>query len=181
MSGDGNPTAVALSVARVASPLGDLLLAVDAEGRLHACEYADIEARMHRLLDRRLGPGGYHLRQGEAPAALAGAIAGYFGGELAAIDAMPVVYSGTAFQNSAWAALRAIPAGEPASYAGQASRIGRPNAARAIGNANHHNPFQIVVPCHRVVGASGALTGYAGGLDRKRWLLDHEREHALPA
>ena len=75
---------------------------------------------------------------------------------------------------AAWAALRAIPAGKPTSYAGQVSRIGRPNAARAIGNANHHNPFQIVVPCHRVVGASGALTGYAGGLDRKRWLLRHE-------
>ncbi|MGI6245824.1 MAG: methylated-DNA--[protein]-cysteine S-methyltransferase [Pseudochelatococcus sp.] len=156
------------------TPVGDLLLVSDAGGRLHACEYADIEERLHRLLRRRLGRAGYGLSPGGAPPSVAAAIERYFAGDLAAIDTLPVVFGGTDFQNRAWAALREIPAGRPATYAGQAARVGNPRAARAVGSANHNNPFQIVVPCHRVVGKSGALTGYAGGLNRKRWLLEHE-------
>jgi methylated-DNA-[protein]-cysteine S-methyltransferase len=76
-----------------------------------------------------------------------------------------------------WDALREIPFGETVTYGEMARRVGRPGSARAIGHAVGRNPIGIVVPCHRVVGANGALTGYAGGLDRKTWLLDHERRH----
>jgi methylated-DNA-[protein]-cysteine S-methyltransferase len=84
---------------------------------------------------------------------------------------------GSAFQLEVWDALREIPFGETVTYGEMARRVGRPGSARAIGHAVGRNPIGIVVPCHRVVGANGALTGYAGGLDRKTWLLDHERRH----
>ena len=97
-----------------------------------------------------------------------------FAGELSAIDDLPVESGGTEFQRAAWKALRRIPAGETRSYGAQAAAIGRPAAVRAVGLANGANPIGVIVPCHRVVGANGTLTGYAGGLERKRWLLAHE-------
>ena len=100
----------------------------------------------------------------------------YFAGELNAFD-LPLHLEGTAFRLQCWQALLTIPYGETISYGEQASRIGRPRAARAVGGANHHNPISIVVPCHRVVGADGSLTGYGGGLNKKEWLLNHERRH----
>jgi methylated-DNA-[protein]-cysteine S-methyltransferase len=100
----------------------------------------------------------------------------YFAGERTLFD-VPLAPRGTAFQRAAWDALRAIPYGRTSSYVAQARAIGRPSAARAVGAANGRNPIAIVLPCHRVVGASGSLTGYGGGLDRKRWLLEHERRH----
>jgi len=102
------------------------------------------------------------------------ALEAYFAGELAAIEPLRVEPGGTEFQRSVWAALRAIPAGATASYARIAQNIGRQKAVRAVGMANHVNPVCIVVPCHRVIGADGALTGYGGGLERKAWLLRHE-------
>ena len=87
---------------------------------------------------------------------------------------MVVKTGGTAFQKAVWAALRAIPAGETRSYSQLAAAIGSPKAVRAAGLANGQNPIAVVVPCHRVIGANGTLTGYAGGLERKRWLLAHE-------
>jgi O-6-methylguanine DNA methyltransferase len=108
------------------------------------------------------------------PAAIAAALDGYFAGDLTAVDAVPVATGGTEFQKSVWAALRSIPAGETRGYGALAAAIGKPGAARAVGLANGMNPIGIVVPCHRVIGASGALTGYAGGVERKRWLLAHE-------
>ena len=98
----------------------------------------------------------------------------YFDGALTAFD-LPLKTSGTAFQERCWAALREIPYGRTVSYGEQARRIGNPRAARAVGGANHHNPIMIVIPCHRVVGANGSLTGFGGGLDMKAWLLEHER------
>ena len=98
----------------------------------------------------------------------------YFAGELAAIDTLPVQTGGTAFQREVWRALREIPCGGTVSYAELAERIGRPTAVRAVGLANGSNPVGIVVPCHRVIGANGSLTGYGGGIERKRWLLEHE-------
>lgn len=166
-----------LTIGRVSSPLGDLLLVSDAAGRLHASDFADCEGRLHRLLTRRLGPD-HRLTPGAPPPAVAQALARYFAGEVTAIDAVPVVLGGSDFQNRAWAALREIPAGQRATYGQQARRIGNPAAARAVGSANHDNPCNIIVPCHRIVGADGALTGYAGGLPRKRWLLTHEDRHA---
>ncbi|TGD75301.1 methylated-DNA--[protein]-cysteine S-methyltransferase [Mangrovimicrobium sediminis] len=97
----------------------------------------------------------------------------YFGGELKEFD-LPLDLAGTGFQCEVWAALQAIPFGVTASYAELAERVGRPRAVRAVGQANGRNPLAIVVPCHRVIGADGSLTGYAGGVARKQWLLRHE-------
>ena len=88
---------------------------------------------------------------------------------------LPIRLTGTAFRIQCWQALLTIPYGETISYGEQARRIGKPKAVRAVGGANHHNPISIVVPCHRVIGADGTLTGYGGGVDKKAWLLMHER------
>jgi len=107
-------------------------------------------------------------------------LARYFDGALDAFEGLPLDLRGTPFQLEVWGALRAIPASTTTSYGALARKIGRPNASRAVGMANSKNPVMIVVPCHRVIGASGALTGYAGGIERKAWLLQHERRgHAL--
>jgi methylated-DNA-[protein]-cysteine S-methyltransferase len=108
------------------------------------------------------------------PAGHSTALRAYFAGELAALDTLPVAPEGTAFEHEVWRALRSIPCGSTWSYAQLARAIGRPAAARAIGLANGRNPIALVVPCHRVIGADGSLTGYAGGLHRKQWLLAHE-------
>jgi methylated-DNA-[protein]-cysteine S-methyltransferase len=100
----------------------------------------------------------------------------YFAGELADFD-IPMAMHGTDFQRRVWAELRRIPYGETISYGELARRVGSPKASRAVGLANGRNPVAIVVPCHRVIGADGSLTGYGGGLDRKVWLLEHEAAH----
>jgi methylated-DNA-[protein]-cysteine S-methyltransferase len=102
------------------------------------------------------------------------ALAAYFAGSVNAIDGLPTATGGTEFQRMVWRALRQIPCGETISYATLARRIGRPAAVRAVGLANGANPISIVVPCHRVIGSDGSLTGYGDGLERKRWLLAHE-------
>ncbi len=104
-------------------------------------------------------------------------LAAYFAGTLTDFD-LPLRLEGTAFRLRCWEALRTIPYGETISYGEQARRIGRPKAVRAVGGANHHNPISIVVPCHRVIGADGTLTGYGGGIDVKAWLLAHEKKFA---
>ena len=114
-------------------------------------------------------------RRSTDPAGVATALAAYFRGDLGALDAIDVDPEGTPFQRRVWAALRTIPHGETTSYGALARALGMPTASRAVGAANGANPIWIVVPCHRVIGTSGALTGYAGGLDVKRWLLEHER------
>ncbi len=106
--------------------------------------------------------------------AAAGQLAAYFAGESGRFD-VPVSLGGTAFQRLVWDELRAIPFGETVSYGELARRVGSPKAVRAVGAAVGRNPASIVVPCHRVIGSGGRLTGYAGGLDRKGWLLEHER------
>jgi len=100
----------------------------------------------------------------------------YFGGTLTEFD-LPLQADGTEFQRSVWAALREIPYGETISYGELAQQVGKPGASRAVGLANGRNPIGIVVPCHRVIGADGSLTGYGGGLERKVWLLEHETAH----
>ena len=98
----------------------------------------------------------------------------YFDGTLTSFD-LPIHLEGSAFRMQCWQALQTIPYGETISYGEQARRIGNPKAVRAVGGANHHNPISILVPCHRVIGADGTLTGYGGGVDKKAWLLMHER------
>lgn len=165
-----------LTLSRHGSPLGALLIVTEGAA-LRALDFADFAERMHRLLARHYGP--VALAEGATPPAIAAALDAYFAGDLAALDALTVATNGSDFQRRVWAALRTIPAGETLGYGTLAARLGQPGAARAVGLANGANPIGIVVPCHRVIGASGALTGYAGGVARKRWLLAHEG--ALPA
>jgi methylated-DNA-[protein]-cysteine S-methyltransferase len=160
-----------LTLDRLATPIGELLVIADRAGRLRAVDWQDYEARMDRLL-RRYCAADYRLEPGRTAAG--GALAAYFAGDLAAIDGLAVAAGGTPFQRRVWDALRRIPCGETVSYAGLARTIGRPTAIRAVGLANGANPVSIVVPCHRVIGTDGSLTGHGGGLARKRWLLAHE-------
>jgi methylated-DNA-[protein]-cysteine S-methyltransferase len=161
-----------LTVDRLETPIGIALLAVDADGYLRAFDWADYGDRQLKLL-RRHG-GDVSLEAGPAPAATREAVRAYFDGELGALATIAWRSGGTAFQLSCWQALCAIPAGTTSSYGAQAAKIGRPRALRAVGLANGSNPVGVVVPCHRVIGANGALAGYGGGLWRKRWLLRHE-------
>ncbi|MGH2807564.1 MAG: methylated-DNA--[protein]-cysteine S-methyltransferase [Actinomycetota bacterium] len=109
------------------------------------------------------------------------ALESYFAGDLHALDTLEVEPRGTEFQRRVWAALRAIPHGDTISYSSLAERVGVPGAVRAAGTANGANPACLVIPCHRVIRSDGSLGGYAGGLDRKAWLLEHERRHAASA
>ena len=154
----------------IETPLGLLRLFADGTGRLHAVGWTTGHARRDEQLT--LPNGG--ARRAHDPHGLSAALAAYFGGDLRAIDGLPTVTRGTDFQRRVWSALREIPCGETWSYGQLARHIGNPAAVRAVGLANGANPIGIVVPCHRVIGADGTLTGYGGGLERKRWLLAHE-------
>ena len=162
----------ALILDRVATPVGEVLLVTDGEGAVRALDFADYEARMTRLLGRH-APGAAVV-EGRAPETVRRAVEAWFGGDLTALDGLTVRTGGTEFQRTVWKALRAIPAGETRTYGQLAAAIGSPKAVRAAGLANGQNPVAVIVPCHRVIGANGTLTGYAGGLERKRWLLTHE-------
>ena len=162
----------ALILDRIATPVGEVLLVTDDAGAVRALDFADYEDRMTRLLARH-APGAAVV-EGRAPEPVRRAVEAWFGGDLTALDGLTVRTGGTAFQRTVWAALRAIPAGETRSYGQLAAAIGSPRAVRAAGLANGQNPVAVIVPCHRVIGANGKLTGYAGGLERKRWLLTHE-------
>ena len=144
---------------------------------LLALEFGDVEHRLMPMLRARFN-GEPPLRHADDPHDIARAIRAYFDGKLGALDEIAVDGGGTVFQRQAWTLLRGIPAGETRTYGQMANLLGRPNAARAIGLANALNPVSLVVPCHRLVGHNGALTGYGGGIKRKRWLLDHERRWA---
>jgi len=160
----------------IATPIGELALIADAEGRLRALGWTDGHERMQRNLSLLQSS---DLTRASNPAGLSAALRAYFAGDLKAIDGLPVVMSGTEFERTVWRALRDIPCGETCSYGEIARRIGRPTAVRAVGLANGRNPIGIVVPCHRVIGSNGTLTGYGGGLERKRWLLAHEAEGSV--
>jgi methylated-DNA-[protein]-cysteine S-methyltransferase len=114
------------------------------------------------------------LREVSRPSEAGRSLQAYFEGDLDAITRLPTATNGTDFQRAVWDALRRIPVGHTISYGALALQIGRPTATRAVGLANGANPIAIVIPCHRVIGANASLTGYGGGLDRKRWLLAHE-------
>ncbi|WP_282606268.1 methylated-DNA--[protein]-cysteine S-methyltransferase [Pelagibius sp. Alg239-R121] len=170
---------VTLLIDEIPSPIGRVVL-VARDGKpetgpahgLCAVEFDDCADRLLKNLKARFAqydvrltkiPGGYH-KQLEA----------YFDGDLAAIDSLPIDSGGTSFQQQVWQRLRTIPAGQTWQYGEMAKKLKRPDAPRAVGAANGRNPLSIVVPCHRLIGSTGKLTGYAGGLKRKRWLLEHE-------
>jgi methylated-DNA-[protein]-cysteine S-methyltransferase len=158
-----NDTAVHYAV--VEAPIGGLLLLSDG---------ASLTGLYLESQDGRHEPDGLWVRDDSSLKPAVEQLAAYFAGELQRFD-VPLAPRGTEFQCRVWDALRALPFGTTVSYAEVARRIGMPRAARAVGLAVGRNPISIIVPCHRVVGSDGGLTGYAGGLDRKRWLLDHER------
>ncbi len=155
------------------TPIGLLLIVSDEAGRLRAIDWDDHEARMHASLGRHYSDG-YQLEAARDPGGHTSALNAYMAGELSVIRHLEVETAGTPFQRAVWTALRDIGPGQTQSYGGLAVRIGKPGAARAVGLANGANPVSIVVPCHRVIGANASLTGYGGGLERKRWLLQHE-------
>ena len=158
---------------RLPSPVGMLIVGTDAQDRVRVLEFEDHEDRMHRLM-RRQYVAGHAVEQGTISPGVRDALTAYFSGKLDALDLLETATGGTAFQRRVWAALRAIPAGTTESYGALAARIGMPSAVRAVGLANGANAIAIVVPCHRVIGANGSLTGFGGGLERKQWLLRHE-------
>jgi methylated-DNA-[protein]-cysteine S-methyltransferase len=161
-----------LTLESLATPFGPILVAADAEGRLRAVEFWNDEAEMRRLLAHRFGA--VKAEFGAIAAPIRTAFDCYFAGDREALQGLPWKSGGTAFQQKVWQALTTIPVGETWSYARLAAAIGKPKAVRAVGLANGANPIPIVVPCHRVIGANGSLTGFGGGLERKRWLLRHE-------
>jgi len=162
------------------SPIGRLALVADEQGRLRALGWNEEHVRMTRQLQSASKVTELELEPSSDPGGLATALRAYFDGDLAALDTMLVETGGTEFQRAVWCALRTIPCGATTSYGELARKIGRPAAVRAVGLANGSNPVAIVVPCHRVIGSDGSLTGYGGGLERKRWLLAHERGDRLP-
>lgn len=157
---------------RLETPIGTALLVTDADGYLRALDWHDHEPRMRLLLRRQNGA--FALDDGAAPDHVKSPLRAYFGGRLDSLAAIRWRVGGTPFQRAVWTALQAVPAGTTMSYGAFAARLNLPKAMRAVGHANGANPISVVVPCHRLIGADGSLTGYGGGLARKRWLLAHE-------
>jgi methylated-DNA-[protein]-cysteine S-methyltransferase len=160
-----------LWIDRIESPIGQIAIVVD-ELSLCALDFADYEARMVSLLAQRYDS--VELVPRSNPLGFTERLQAYLAGDLMSLTDIPVKMGGTDFQQQIWSKLREIPIGETWTYGQLAKSIDRPTASRAVGMANSLNPIAIVVPCHRVIGVKGKLTGYAGGLDRKRWLLQHE-------
>ncbi len=156
-----------LYYSEVSSPLGTLLLT--GNGKAITGLYMDSQ-KTRPLLN------GDYTRDNTLFQAARAQLEAYFAGDLFEFD-LPLAGAGTGFQQTVWEALRAIPYGTTETYGGLARRIGNEKASRAVGLANGRNPIGIIVPCHRVIGANGTLTGYAGGIERKKWLLAHEQEH----
>ena len=165
--------ATSFHLERLPTVTGEMLLVTDDQDRLRALDWTDYAARMSRLLRLHYGEG-VVMAEGRAPSPARRALQAYLAGDIAAIDDLVVETAGTPFQRAVWSGLRSIPAGQTLTYGALATRIGRPAAVRAVGAANGANPVGVVVPCHRVIGADGSLTGYGGGIERKRWLLAHE-------
>jgi methylated-DNA-[protein]-cysteine S-methyltransferase len=161
----------------ISTPVGEMLTLASDDG-LCALEFTGPDIRLTRLearLHRHFPP--HEIEDGES-AVIARTrqwLAAYFAGESAEIGDLPLDMRGAAFEKRVWKALTRIPPGETTSYGAIAKALGSAGASRAVGAANGANPIAIIVPCHRVIGASGGLTGYGGGLDRKTWLLNHEK------
>lgn len=151
--------------------LGQIVLAGTPEA-LWALDFGDCRERMDRLLTRHWP--GVELEPKPGFGGFRGRVEAYLGGDLEALTAVRTDSNGTEFEELVWKCLRTVEPGTTASYGELAARLGRPGAARAVGRANSLNPVALVVPCHRVIGGDGSLTGYAGGLERKKWLLAHE-------
>jgi methylated-DNA-[protein]-cysteine S-methyltransferase len=155
----------------ITTPIGDMIL-VAQDGVLLLLEFADADSRVLREMRHRFGD--VDLQPTDNPFGLSAIMRDYFSGNLSAIDDLKTDGGGTDFEKQVWAELRKIPCGVTTSYGDIARKLGDINLSRAVGTANGRNPIAIVVPCHRVIGADGSMTGYGGGLKRKEWLLRHE-------
>jgi len=173
-----NPEA-ALRASWIATPLGDMM-AVSSRTHLHLLEFIERKG-LPRELQRLAAstPGGFGIGRFEPTEQAAAELAEYFAGARALFDT-PLALHGSAFSREVWSELRLIPAGETRSYLDIAKRIGRPSATRAVARANGANQIALLIPCHRVIGADGSLTGYAGGLWRKQRLLEIEQQYRAP-
>jgi methylated-DNA-[protein]-cysteine S-methyltransferase len=167
-----------LTIERYLSPIDGLWLAVDQDGVLRLLHFDRPEEDFLMIL-RRSYPKA-ELVRGRAPPPVREPLDAYFAGDIVALDRIPVRAVGSDFQKSVWDNLRQIPVGLTMSYGAMARKLGKPDASRAVGLANGSNPIAVVVPCHRVIGADGSLTGFGGGLPRKKWLLEHEGAHFVP-
>ena len=166
-----------LSRTVLTTPIGDML-ALASEAGLCALEFTAPGTRLARLdarLSRWFPPHTIAEGGSELIARTRDWLTEYFDGRTADVEDLPLDLHGTPFELRVWSALRRIPPGQTTSYGAIAKQIGSPAASRAVGLANGGNPIAIIIPCHRVIGAYGSLTGYGGGLDRKTWLIDHER------
>lgn len=162
----------------VPSPIGRIAVVWDGDGVLRALDFEDYDARMRTLLRRHYGHA--EPESGRVPAAIGDALRAYFDGDLGAIEGLGTRTNGSSFQQRVWGTLRTVPAGRTWTYGELATAIQRPSASRAVGLANGANPIAIVVPCHRVIGANGKLTGFGGGLPVKQHLLALERRARQP-
>ncbi|MFT7773926.1 methylated-DNA--[protein]-cysteine S-methyltransferase [Roseateles sp.] len=164
-----------LILSHLESPLGAMLLVTDEQQAVRALDFADHRARLYRGLREHYGE--VELAEAQVPNEVAAALACYFGGELGALDTLRTATAGMELQRRVWAALRCIPVGTTTTYGKLAKALGfdDPRAAIDIGAANGANPIAVIVPCHRVIASNGELKGYAWGLHRKRWLLEHEK------
>jgi O-6-methylguanine DNA methyltransferase len=165
------------------TPLGDMLAMASDEG-LCALEFTTVHganrgrerlSRLNARLERWFPPHDIVDRETPTIARTRAWLTAYFDGTSADINGLPLDMRGAPFERRVWVALQAIPPGQTTSYGAIAHALGSAGASRAVGAANGANPVSIIVPCHRVIGSTGSLTGYGGGLDRKTWLIDHER------
>jgi methylated-DNA-[protein]-cysteine S-methyltransferase len=161
-----------LRLDRLATPIGEALIVTDDAGILRAFDWADRQSAMAQLL--RLHYGQVVPESGAAPRTIQRLLRRYFDGDLGCLAAIEWRTAGTSFQRAVWNVLTTIGPGQTLSYGAVAAKLGCPRSVRAVGLANGANPISVVVPCHRVIGSDGSLTGYGGGLERKRWLLNHE-------
>ncbi len=164
-----------LTIDRIPSPLGEILLVTDGE-RVCSLDFADYEARMMQLLQKRYDSFGFTVTPNAL--GLRDRLTDYFNGNLNCFDHLAIHPGGTPFQQQVWQRLQTIEPGTTWTYGDLAKSLGKPSASRAVGAANGLNPIAIVIPCHRVIGSKAKLTGYAGGLDRKAWLLNHEQQYS---
>src|SRR5215208_1374119 len=160
-----------IHIATIDSPLGALTLA-SRDGRVCLLHFGGVDRPARHALHRWYPA--ETLEPDADPAGAVSSLRAYFDGTLTALDCIPVELNGTPFQKRVWEALRAVRPGTTAAYAEIARAIQAPSAIRAVGAANGANPVAVIVPCHRIVGSNGSLTGYGGGLPRKQWLLEHE-------
>jgi methylated-DNA-[protein]-cysteine S-methyltransferase len=165
---------IPLSLDRTSSPLGEILVVTEGNC-LCALDFVDYEARMMTLLRKRYDR--IHLNPSINPLGLRDRLADYFNGQRQCFADIVTHPGGTPFQQQVWQQLQTIEPGTTWTYGDLAKSLGNPNGSRAVGAANGLNPIAIVVPCHRVIGSNAKLTGYAGGLDRKAWLLRHEQQY----